>query len=211
MIMKSTLCIFQRKQFLIVFTVILLMMGCTRTEPVSYYQLSAFDNGHASIAGNAIGDSIIGIGPIRLPEYLDRQKILIRLGDNQLQLLDNHRWIEPLTDNISSVLREDLAILFNTERLLLYPWDRNTSVSYQLIINLVHFEAIGYQKAHLEAIWSILDVNGNILLSEKRSNYNVAIASPDEKGIASALSETLELLCRQIVQELSQKLGGENN
>jgi len=58
--------------------------------------------GPAAVAADAIGDATIGLGPIRLPELLDRPQIVIRTGSNRLQLAEDRRWAESLAENISA-------------------------------------------------------------------------------------------------------------
>ncbi len=199
----------QRKFFVFLLVMLLLITGCARTVKVSFYQLSALRSTPVGVDNSLISDAVIGIGPISLPEYLDRPQMIVRLGANQLQLSDSNRWIEPLTENIPHVLRENLSDLLHTEQLLLYPWNRDTIVSYQLVIDLIRFEGDGFDKGYLEAIWSIRDSNGKILLPAQRNNYVVKTPSPDHKGLATALSEALFLFCRDITEELPHKPKGE--
>src|SRR5262249_14257463 len=37
----------------------------------------------------------IGLGPIKLPEHLDRDEMVTRMGPNRLELSDKDRWAEP--------------------------------------------------------------------------------------------------------------------
>ena len=180
----------------------LLMVGCARSVPVIYYQLSAEVAGETVAEAAAIGGRVIGIGPIRLPERLDRQQIITRMDANRLHLSDSHRWIEPLAKNISQVLRENLSKLLETEQFRHYPWSKTATVDLQLIVDVVRFEGEGYEVANLETIWSIQDGAGNTLLPQQRSGYQVKTPTPDHAGLVSALSETLNLFSREIAQEL---------
>jgi hypothetical protein len=181
------------------------MSGCARTSPITYYQLSAIDAGRPAMAAGAVGDAVIGLGPVRLPELLDRPQIVIRTGSNRLQLADDHRWAESLAENISRVLRENLAARLATERILYYPWSQAAAVDYQIVIEILRFEGEGYNEAHLEAIWSIQGRKGKILLPQRRVKYQVVSATPDFEGLVQALSESLSQLCREIANQLSQK------
>ena len=204
--MKATPTVHRRaSRRFILLVLALLMSGCARTSPVTYYQLSAIDTDRSAVAAGAIGDSVIGIGPVRLPELLDRPQIVIRTGSNRLQLADDRRWAESLAENISRVLRENLAARLATERILYYPWSQAAAVDYQIVIEILRFEGEGYGVAHLEAIWSIQGRKGIILLPPKRVKYQVTSATPDFEGLVQALSETLSQLCGEIAQQLSQK------
>ena len=185
-------------------TFAVVMSGCTGTQPVTYYQLSTRDAGQTAGDAGAIGDAVIGIGPVRLPELLDRPQIVTRQSSNRLQLSASHRWVEPLAENITRVLRENLSALLDTERFLLYPWNRAIPADYQIIIDILRFEGAGYQTAGLEAVWSVRDKTGMVLLSQRRSTYQVTAMSPDYEGLVSALSKTLSLFCLEIGKEIAR-------
>ncbi len=193
-------------KFVVLLTFVVIMSSCTGTQPVNYYQLSTIDVSQTAGVAIAIGNSVIGVGPVRLPELLDRPQIVTRQSSNRLQLSDSHRWVEPLAENIPRVLRENLSVLLDTERFLFYPWSRAIPADYQISIDIISFEGTGYQTADLEAVWSIQDKTGKALLPQRRSTYQVTAKSPDYEGLVSALSKTLSLFCLEIVKELSRTL-----
>lgn len=193
-----------RSWFVVLLAAILLISGCARTPPVAYYQLSAIDSGLPAAEARPIGDAVIGIGPVLLPEFLDRPHIVIREGSNRLQLAEGHRWAEPLAGNISRVLRENLAARLATERILYYPWSQAATVDYQVVVEMIRFEGEGYTEAHLAAVWSIRDRKGNMLLPLRRSEYQVTSTQPGCEGLVQALSQALSLLSREIAEHVAQ-------
>ena len=46
----------------------------------------------------------VGVGPIRLPSYLDRDQMVTRVTQNRFAVAENDRWAEPLEDNFALVL-----------------------------------------------------------------------------------------------------------
>lgn len=187
---------------LLALTFILLLAGCGRSVPVSYYQLASVTGEAATGETTVASDLIIGIGPVRLQEHLDRPQLITRTGANRLQLADRHRWAEPLAENIAWVLRENLSTLLRTEHLLLYPWERSTRVNAQITLEILHCEGMDNGTAQLTALWSILDRDGKVLLPPRRSSYQVPPATPNEEGLASALSEAMSRLSRDIATEI---------
>ena len=188
---------------LLLLTAALLLAGCGRSVPVSYYQLAPVKGEAAADEAIVASDMIIGIGPVRLQEHLDRPQLITRTGANRLQLADRHRWAEPLAENIAWVLRENLSTLLGTEHLLLYPWERSTQVNAQITLEILHCEGMDNGTAQLTALWSISDPGGKALLSPRRSSYEVPLATQDQEGLASALSEALARLSRDIAGELA--------
>ena len=73
----------------------------------------------------------LGIGPIKFPGYLDRQEIVVRSAQNRLMFLSTDRWAEPLQENFSRVLSENLALLLDTDLIIIYPWSPANRPRYQ--------------------------------------------------------------------------------
>lgn len=182
---------------------ILLTAGCARTTPVAHYQLSAIDPDRTAAGISVIGDAVIGIGPVGLPEYLDRPQIITRLDSNRLQLADSHRWVEPLADNLPRVLKENLSVLLHTERFLMHPWRLTAPPDFQVIIDVIRFEGEYSGAAYLETLWSVRDGQGKILLPPQRGRYHAAASGTDHDAIVAALSETLARFSRDIARQLT--------
>lgn len=51
------------------------------------------------------------VGPVQLPEYLNRRGLTIQIDANQIQTANHHFWAEPLEEAISKVLVRDIAHL----------------------------------------------------------------------------------------------------
>ncbi len=185
---------------------VMLLTGCARTAPVSYYQLSALEATGKILSPDEAAKMVIGIGPVRLAEYLDRPQIVTRQSANRLQLADSHRWAEPLGENIPRVVGENLSVLLGTERILLYPWPSSRTADYQLLVEVLHFENESDGVARLVALWSVKGKDGGIVLPERRSSYLVPASSRDQEGRVGALNEALGRFCREIAQEFKPLL-----
>ena len=185
----------------------LLLAGCARTTPVSYYQLSSLEVARTAPGNGEAGKMVLGIGPVRLPEYLDRPQLVTRLTPNRLQLADSHRWVEPLGENISRVVGENLSARLGTDRILRHPWPASRTVDYQLLIEVLHFENGSDGAARLVALWSIKGKDGAIVLPERRSSHSAPATSRDQEGQVGALNEALGSFCREIAQALTPVLG----
>lgn len=185
----------------------LMLAGCARTQQISYYQLSSLETARNGTASGRAGEMLLGIGPVRLPEYLDRPQFVTRLTANRLQLADSHRWVEPLGENIARVLRENLSALLGVERILLYPWPVSQSSDYQLLVEVLHFENDSDGAARLVARWSVKGKDGGIVLPERRSSHLAPAVSRDQEGLVAALNEALRSFCREIAQALRAERG----
>ena len=65
---------------------------------------------------------VIGLGPIRIPEYLNRPQMVMAVNDNQFLLDEDHRWAERLDQNILIALFKALPVKLNKDGMVIYTW-----------------------------------------------------------------------------------------
>jgi len=187
----------------VLLVLVLLTAGCARTAPVAYYQLSAIAADRDAGGVSGVDDAVIGLGPLRLPELLDRPQIVLRQDANRLLLSDGHRWAEPLAENFLRVLRENLSAHLHTERLLLHPWPLKAPPDYQVIIDVLRFEGDISGAACLEAVWLVRNGEGTLLMPRQRDSYEAAASGSGRAEIVAALSETLARFSGDIARQLT--------
>ena len=101
-------------------------------------------------------DTRVGIGPIKLADYLDQSKLVTRTGDNRLVKAEFDLWAGAFKDNLTNVLAENIGLLLPTERIFIYPWRLSEPMDYQIILDVVRFDGDLGKDAWLVARWSIL-------------------------------------------------------
>lgn len=187
----------------LLFAAVLLLAGCARSVPVIYYQLTAVGSERQAAVAPQRAEALIGIGPISLPEYLDRPQIVSRLSANRLQLADHHRWAGPLGDNIARVVQKNLARALGSEGVVLYPWGLSLPVDQQISIEILRCEADEGGKVQFEALWTMIDREGKVLLPQRRSSQRIRVAPPaDYDRKVAALSEALAGFAEEIATEI---------
>ena len=125
----------------------------------------------------------IGLGPIKLPEYLDRDEVVTRVGPNRLELSDQDRWAEPLDNNFKQVIAQDLTQSLGTHSITFYPWAGTTRVDYQVRIDVYRFETDPSANAQLVAHWQVLDGSGKLLYA---SDSNLSEQAQPGEPVAAA-------------------------
>jgi uncharacterized lipoprotein YmbA len=155
----------------------------------------------ATIPSSALA---IGLGPIQLPEYLDRPEVVMRTSQNTLELSPIDRWAEPLGDNFRRVLENDLMFLLGTNQIVQYPWFANASLDYAIRVYVSRFEANVNDGAQLIARWDVVDAKSGKLLISRETDLNQALSSYDSQAIAAGLSADLGELGKQIAEAIQQ-------
>ena len=192
---------------------LLLMAGCARTLPAQFYVLNPMVQTvvEESTKKDTPGFSL-AIGPVEIPEYLDRPQIITRANEHELTLAEFNKWAEPLDENISRVLRENLTNLLYADAFTVHPWRGPRSTDFRLSLDIIRFDGSLSESVSLVARWSIFGGGGRNLLVQKTSSYTEPVASPDYEALVSAQSAALAALSREIadrIRKISQNRAGE--
>ena len=182
-----------------------LIFSCAKSsKPVEYYMLDA----SVGIDNNQIlkGEEgpMIGLGPIRLPEYLDRFQMVVAVSENKYKLIDGHRWAEKLDQNISLALFKTLPGQLGTDKMIRYPWPQRPGVDFQVKIDILELNIDQDGQSQLVAQWSIKSKDKTIL--NKRSTFTAQASTTDIDKMVQAQSECLTQLGQEIVANLKPLL-----
>ena len=182
-----------RKRLLICLLVCFIAAGCSfldpKPDPSRFFSLTSLPR-TGQRAQDAAGTNALalGIGPIKFPGYLDRQQFVTRISQNRFAVAENDRWAEPLEENFSRVLSQNLSILLQTNRIVAYPWERNQRPTYQVQVEVLRFEPNAEQLVELWARWIILDdakktisVKESYLTQSARDKSTEAVCGCDER------------------------------
>jgi uncharacterized protein len=158
----------------------------------------------ALISAPGPGKPVIGVGPLRLPGYLDQEQIVTRTSQNGFALSDNDRWAESLAQNFARVLAQNLAMLLQTPHVTLHPWTGQQRPTFQLEIDIVRFEMDTTRMAHLVARYSMRDVASRQLIVGKEVSLTaLATGSSTEQAVAS-LSKALGNFSIEIAKDIRE-------
>lgn len=181
---------------------VMMLGGCIggKSSPSKFYVLSSLVKPESKKEVAAAEHGLpIGIGPVSLPPYLDRPEIVTRSGGNELHLSEFDRWAEPLRQNFSRVLAENLSILIPTDRTAVFPWEKSTPINYQVVVEVTRFEGNADGNSLLMARWSIFGADGKQELLTRQSTFTTPTGAPqDYKATVSAMSRTLADLSHEI-------------
>ncbi|HHO77244.1 MAG TPA: membrane integrity-associated transporter subunit PqiC, partial [Deltaproteobacteria bacterium] len=144
----------------------------------------------------------IGIGPVELPRYLNRPQIITRINENELELAEFNKWAEPLDENISSVLVENITGLLDCESFDIYPWKGAMRTDYRVAIDIIRFDGSLSGNASLMVRWSIFHSQGRDLLTTKRSTYSEPVTDQSFKALVIAQEKMLAALSTDIAKEI---------
>jgi len=185
--------------------IIIFLAGCAKnSKPIEYYMLDA----SVGISTNEIIENdngpLIGLGPIRLPEYLDRFQMVVAVSENKYKLIENHRWAEKLDQNVSLALFKSLPAQLGTDKMVRYPWPQRPGVDFQVKIDILELNIDQTGQSKLVAQWSIKSKDETLL--NKRSSFTAEGSSTDIDQMVQAQSKCLTQLGQEIAANLKPLL-----
>ena len=157
----------------------------------------------APTAPSTTGDFTIGLGPIKLPPYLDRPEIVTRMAPNRLELSKEDRWGESIQNGFTRAMERNLAAQTGSV-VIVFPWYNTVHVDMQVQIDVYRFETDAQGTATLSAKWTILDSTGKNILYTVESHLTQPSKPGDMTEAAAALSRTIGDLSGQIANMLQQ-------
>ena len=180
----------------------LLVAACGSSPPVRYFALSTMDSVQRQDPDDAV---TLGLGPLRMPEYLNRSQLVTRGGGSELEVDEFSRWAEPLTLALHRVVSTDVDNMMDGVIVIAFPWESvvRNEVDYRLLGEVTRFDADQSGRVVLDIQWGISATTGEAAVVIRRSKYETRAARPDDPAIVvSAMNDALAMFSRDVVSEL---------
>ena len=178
-----------------------LLTGAPGTSPNRYYVLTEATD-LRQIAH--LPDLRLGVGPIQLPDYLDRLAITTRRQPNRVVYSEVDRWAESLDGNVQRILAADLSVLLYTERIALFPWYRTAAPDRRISIDIQRFEVDPEGKVRLWARWILRDQDGKRLVAGEFDERGEVARNTE--AVARAMSDLVGDLARAIAVVVAESI-----
>jgi len=183
-----------------------LLTGCAGVSaPTRFYTLSSLGPVPASAGSpNAI---LVGIGPLTIPDSVDRPEIVTIAGPNEVTVNDFHRWSGSLDSVLSRTVVENLTALLPAERFTIARWsppaDVDTASSYRVLVDVTRFDAALSGSAVVTAHWVLFGPNERVL-AVRMSSYKTMAKGPAFSDIVAALSDDIAAFSREVAAEIEK-------
>jgi hypothetical protein len=185
----------------------LLLGACGSSPPVRYFSLSTTVTGGGQDSDDA---AVLGLGPLRMAEYLDRTQIVTRGVGAELEVDEFSRWAEPLSPALHRVVSTDVDNLMPGVIVVAFPWESvvRAEVDYRLLGDVTRFDTDSDGLVVLEVQWGSTSVeSGEVLIRAHRSRYEAQAQSADDPAaVALAMNDALAKFSRDIANKLEAAL-----
>ena len=181
---------------------LLVLSACVSSPPVRYYSLSPIDTDYQQDPDDAV---MLGIGPLSIPDYLNRSQIVTRDVDAQMRVDDFSRWTEPLVDSMYRIISTDVDNLLHGVVVVMYPYEAvvRSHLDYRLVGDVNRFDADSSGLVVLEIQWAIVDTEANLLVPARRNRYQAQmVTSGDYGAMVAAMNDVLSQFSRDVADRL---------
>lgn len=179
--------------------------GCGSSLPVRYFGLEPAGPPTATAGEDSV---IVGIGPLRFPEYLSKPQIMRRSAGGKIEVYEFDRWVEPVDEAVHRILAINVERAGDNMSVVAFPYDV-IRYEYQVYGSIERFDADSNGLAVLIAQWGIVTEDRQLVVAPHRVTYSAAISGNTEPGaIVRALNDTLEQFGDDIAAHLNAAVNG---
>ena len=178
-----------------------MLTGCGGGAAVreSFYTLSAPTGATPAQAASNVS---VFVGPVSVPESVDRSQMVLRTGANEVDVSEKYRWAEPLKSAVPRVIAETLTRELGTQRVLTSRSAAALPVDYRVAIEIQRFDSSLAEGATIDALWTVTPSAAKGGSARTGRTRVTEPASGDPASLAAAHSRALDKVGRDIAAAL---------
>lgn len=196
--MKNSIYNFSGKAAVIVF--VILLAGCGSSPSSRFYLLSPLAGGSPQppAGGRCV---TLTIGPVIMPEYVNRPQIVTRATQNELVLGTFDRWGEPLSDMVPRIIAENLSALLCTKGIYPFKWQPAAPSDYGVEVVVIQMDGILGKETALDAWWTISNKD-DVALVTRAFKLAEPVQGEGYLALVQAQSRMIGALSREIANAI---------
>ena len=187
--------------------VISALAGCGSSPRESYYTLSGAAVMNSAAPTNGAATYSVAVGPITLPEVVDRPQLVLRVGPNEVTFVELHRWAGPLKSEIPRIIADNLAGYLNIRQVSAYPQSAGDNADIRVLVDVQRFDSTMSESAMIDALWTIKRQSDGVARTG-RSTARESIGGGNYDALVAAHSRALATISREIADGIRSLSSG---
>lgn len=183
----------------------LALAGCLgSSRPSRFYTLAPLQirNGQ----GGTPPDATLAIGPVEIPESIDRPQIVTRTGANELVVAEFDRWGGSLDSEISGALVATVRDRLASQQIAVAPWRSallsGGGPSYRAAVSFSRFDGIPGQSVVLQGRWELIG-QGSESLGVREATVTERIDGAGYDALVAAMQRALVRFGQQMADSVA--------
>ena len=179
---------FNQIQYMKGVVLFIVIAGCS--SPATQYYMLSNDAGSVTELINPTPGPSIGIAPITLPEAVDRPQFVVRTGNNRITVVDLHRWVGSLKNEIPRVIAGNLLKILGPANILSYPQHGADTADIRIYVDIQQFESVLGKTATIDANVTVQWSDGKGYRTQ-RIHVEESVSGDSYDALAAAHSRAL--------------------
>jgi len=180
-----------------------MVLGACSTSPASHFYTLTTDT---SAAGATPFPYSVSVGPVTLPQVVNRPQFVVDAGGNRVVVLEQRRWAAPLADVIAEATAQYVAVDLGGARVTMFAQTASNSAQFDVALDVQRFEMIEGTAAVLDVVWSIKrrGTSDPPVVGHSSVREPVVTADDPYDALAAAQARALATVSREIAARLVQ-------
>jgi len=146
----------------------LILVGCSSPK-TSYYKMSSAP---IPTMSEADGKIRLMVGPVSVPERMDRPQLVVQSSGNEVQIYEYQRWAGSLKGDIARVVSASLARDLGTPNVWSFSDSTSTNFDYQILLDVQNIESSLDSGVVVDVLWTIKPASDKNKALVKNANPN---------------------------------------
>jgi uncharacterized protein len=185
-----------------------LLAACSTSPPAQFYTLTPEAYAATeSIVAVPFGHSI-AVGPVSIPEAVNRPQFVVRDGPNRVVVLESRRWAESLKSGIAESVAGYLSRDLDGARVTPMSQSAANTAQFDVSLDVQRFDMVVSDAAAMEVVWTIKSRGGESAPITGRSNVRESVQPSGDPydALVAAQVRVLANVSREIAQRLAQSV-----
>lgn len=183
---------------IVVLTLVASLGACGSAPKERYFALSMAD---ATAPAPDRAAYAIAVGPVVVPEMIDRPQMVVRVAANRVEVSELNRWAEPLKRALPRAIAASIAQNIPAARIYLPGNDNVPPVDHRVRIEIERFDSELGKGATVEASWAVSG-GGATETRYGRSLVREAASGPGYDELVAAHSAAAAAIGREIASAI---------
>ncbi|WP_216173746.1 PqiC family protein [Polynucleobacter alcilacus] len=112
------------------------------------------------------------VGPVSVPERMDRPQLVVQSSGNEVQIYEYQRWAGSLKGDIARVVSASLARDLGTPNVWSFSDSTSTNFDYQILLDVQNIESSLDSGVVVDVLWTIKPASDKNKALVKNANPN---------------------------------------
>ena len=180
-----------------------MLAGCGAPAKLSYYTLSAQAAAAPAAASRPLN---VYLGPVTIPEAVDRPQMVMRIDANRVEIVELDRWAEPLKTGVPRLVADALTRELPGSTVMTSRQSASLAFDFRVAIDVQRFDFSAGDGASVDALWTIRAAKGDAQRIG-RTEAREPAGSRDAQAMAAAESRALEKVARDVAAAIRSLAG----